>query len=205
LQKLGDEHINKVTVMERDAEALGKKFFHVNIGQLFVCREVAVIQTLLGSCISACLYDPAAKVCGMNHILLPGKADLQKFDDTARYGINAMELLINEMSKLGALRSRLKAKVFGGGHVLTTVPIDRSPGRKNVKFVMDYLNFEKIPLICKDTGGNWTRILHFHTDTFEIFVKKLQLSAKARLFAEEEKYSRMIKKNLAKAGDVTLF
>jgi len=141
----------------------------------------------------------------MNHILLPGKADLSKFDDTARYGINGMELLINEMTKLGALRSRLKAKVFGGGHVLTTISKDRSPGTKNVEFVLGYLAMEQIPLVCKDVGGNLTRIIHFHTDTFEIFVKKLQISSKARLFAEEDKLAEKAKEKIAEKSDVTFF
>jgi chemotaxis protein CheD len=189
----------------KNSEEMGKKFFHVNIGKVFACREKAVIQTLLGSCVSACFFDPVARVSGMNHILLPGKADLNKFDDTARYGINGMELLINEMTKLGALRSRLRAKVFGGGHVLTTIPLDRSPGAKNVEFVLDYLTIEQIPLVCKDVGGSLTRIIHFHTDTFEIFVKKLQISSKARLFAEEEKLAEEARKKIADKGDMTFF
>jgi chemotaxis protein CheD len=115
-------------------ELTNKEIIHVNIGQLHACRSGPILKTLLGSCVSACLFDPAARVAGMNHILLSTKADVQSFDASARYGIHAMEILINEMLKLGAKRSRLQAKAFGGGNVLQTTNNDNSPGQKNVGF-----------------------------------------------------------------------
>ena len=35
-----------------------------------VAEPDVVVSTLLGSCVAACLYDPVAKVGGMNHFLL---------------------------------------------------------------------------------------------------------------------------------------
>ncbi len=192
-------------LMERGQSSGPKKNFHLNIGQLFACREAAVLQTLLGSCVSACLYDPVAKVGGMNHILLPGKADMTTFNDNARYGVNAMELLINEMCKLGASRFRLLAKIFGGARVLPGLGVENSPGEKNIKFVIEYLQMEKIRLLGQDTGGFWTRIIQFHTDSFEVFVKKIQSSVAATLLAEEENYRKHLAEKAAKDSDVTLF
>ena len=87
-------------------------------GEHKVTKETMVFSTLLGSCVSACLYDPVSRVSGMNHFLLANRRYARNLPlnvtDAGRYGINAMELLINDMMKLGAVKARLKAKVFGG-------------------------------------------------------------------------------------------
>ncbi|RCK79095.1 MAG: Chemotaxis protein CheD [Candidatus Ozemobacter sibiricus] len=192
-------------IAERSLRQYPPKVVNLHIGQLFACRERAVLRTLLGSCVSACLFDPVTKVCGMNHILLPGQADLQMFNESARYGINAMEVLINEMTKLGALRSRLQAKVFGGGHVLATVSTEKSPGLRNVEFVLEYLRLEGIPIKGQDTGGSWTRVIQFHTDTFEVFVKKIRSTATTAVMADEEKLHQTAATQAAQDTDITLF
>ncbi|MGZ5927150.1 MAG: chemotaxis protein CheD, partial [Rhizomicrobium sp.] len=75
-----------------------------------------VLVTILGSCIAACIRDPHLGVGGMNHFLLPHGSDVGR--DARCYGINAMELLINELLKSGARRERLQAKIFGGANVM---------------------------------------------------------------------------------------
>ena len=90
-------------------------------GELCVSREPVIIKTLLGSCVSVCLYDPGARVGGMNHILLPGSADMDQFNTSARYGVNAMDKLITRMLANGVDRKKLVAKVFGGAHILEQV------------------------------------------------------------------------------------
>ena len=92
-----------------------KRQIHIHIGGYYASKKPAVIHTVLGSCAAVCLFDPMKRIGGMNHIFLPGKADMAHFDDAARYGINAMELLTNKMLNLGADRGKLAAKVFGGG------------------------------------------------------------------------------------------
>ena len=82
-------------------------------GEYRVSRDPSeVLSTVLGSCVAVCLWDPAAKVGGMNHFLLPaapGQGDAKML----RYGAHAMEVLINEVLKLGARRKALQAKLFG--------------------------------------------------------------------------------------------
>lgn len=80
-----------------------KTIVRIHIGQYFASAHPAIIQTILGSCISVCLFDPVTKIGGMNHILHTGEG-LASPDESARFGINAMELLINEMLGLGAVR-----------------------------------------------------------------------------------------------------
>ena len=99
---------------ERTAPVL--KTATIIVGGVFASREPAVVTTLLGSCIAACLFDPVAGVGGMNHFLLPGTVG--QTEGCTRYGVHAMELLINDIMKLGGDRRRLKAKVFGGAQVM---------------------------------------------------------------------------------------
>jgi chemotaxis protein CheD len=106
----------------------------------------------------------------MNHILHSGEGTVTA-DDSARYGINAMEILINEMAGLGAVRSRLVAKIFGGGNILD-LPEKYQVGVRNTDFVINFLKTDKIRVLAQNTGGHFSRKLLFHTDTCEALMKK---------------------------------
>ncbi len=74
-------------------------------GDCYVSTDEVVIGTILGSCVSACLYDPVNRIVGMNHFLLSGRqnnADKIWLSEAGRYGIHSMEIIINGMLKLGA-------------------------------------------------------------------------------------------------------
>ncbi|MDD3146543.1 MAG: chemotaxis protein CheD [Candidatus Riflebacteria bacterium] len=180
---------------------------HVNIGKLHACRGKAVLNTLLGSCVSACLFDPEAGVAGMNHILLVHNPDVAHFDASTRYGIHAMEILINEMLKLGARRSRINAKAFGGGNVLAMGDPENTPGQRNVEFLLNFLHLENIPLLAYDFGGPWTRVIDFHTDTYEVFVKKTQKKLRDSTIAEETRFKTEVVQDVDReeGGEITLF
>ena len=102
---------------------LGLPRVEVNPGARYVASTAVDIKTLLGSCIAACLYDPSAGVAGLNHFLLAAPRYSRSMPytetDAGRYGIHAMELLINDMLKLGATRAGLRAKIFGGASMLS--------------------------------------------------------------------------------------
>ncbi|MDM8535516.1 chemotaxis protein CheD, partial [Desulfobacterales bacterium HSG17] len=95
-----------------------KRHVDIHIGEFHASGQPTVISTLLGSCVAVCLYDPIKQIGGMNHILMPGRADMKRFDMSARYGINAMELLINRIMNLGGKRRNLVAKIFGGAKTI---------------------------------------------------------------------------------------
>lgn len=117
----------------------------------------AVITTILGSCVAVCLRDAARGIGGMNHILLPetGPASLS---GVYRFGAAAMEILINDMGKAGAARSRLRAKVFGGASMLGAMS---DVGASNIAFVEDFLAREGIPCDAASTGGRNARQVRF--------------------------------------------
>src|SRR3978361_294391 len=89
-------------------------------GEYFFTHKDMMIVTVLGSCVSACIRDRVSGIGGMNHFMLPqsGDSGAEPGTPSARYGTHAMEMLLNRLAQMGALRSRLEAKVFGGGAVM---------------------------------------------------------------------------------------
>lgn len=148
-------------------------------GDLHVSADrTLTLSTLLGSCVAACLYDPGSGVFGMNHFLLAARSFSRKEvaldSQSGRYGINAMELLINDMLSMGAQRARLKAKVFGGANVLSSLSGGQfAIGDVNARFILSYLENEGIPVLASDLGGERGRQVHFQGSDFSVFVKLL--------------------------------
>ncbi|MBW6506996.1 MAG: chemotaxis protein CheD [Rhodobacteraceae bacterium] len=114
------------------------------------------ISTILGSCVASCLFDTEARLGGMNHFLLPdgGSVGVQ----AASFGINAMELLINDLIKQGAQRPRLKAKVFGGARMIAGLT---DIGAKNGEFIRAFLHKEGIACVGASLGGMHARRVEF--------------------------------------------
>lgn len=164
--------------------------------------QPTALVTLLGSCVAACLYDPAMAVGGMNHFMLPG-GEAGADATCARYGANAMELLINDLLKLGARRQRLQAKVFGGGNVLSgfhSAPI----GNRNAAFVLEYLAAERIPVLAQDLGGVHPRKVAFFAQSGRSLVKRLPSTRDTGIIdAERALYGRL--QRAPAAGSVELF
>ena len=164
-----------------------------------------MINTVLGSCVAVCLFDPVQRIGGMNHILLPGKADMKHFDDVARYGVNAMELLINKMLILGAKRGRMVAKAFGGGHIIPAISEKNGIGQQNIAFTLDFLGKEGIRLISQDLGGKDSRKVSFQTDTGVVFLKRIPSVRFECIEKEEKKRLGIVREEVKIAGDVDLF
>ncbi len=159
-------------------------------GEFYATCQTELITTLLGSCISVVLIDPVNSVCGMNHFMLPGDSSCKTVftSKEGKYGIFAMELLIDEMVNMGGRRGAFQAKVFGGGSVLPaysgyteSVPVN------NIRFVMKYLLDENIPVISSDIGGIEGRKVYFMTEKKAVFVKKIYTPAVREIKAAEEK------------------
>lgn len=123
----------------------------------------AVISTTLGSCVSACLWDPDFGVGGLNHIVLPSNPVIDR--SSAALSVNAMEVLINDLLKLGAAKHNLRAKVFGGAQMLHMAS---RIGERNAEFVRGFLKTENIPIEGGDTGGDKARELRFIPSTGQV-------------------------------------
>lgn len=170
-------------------------------GEYFVSGDDLVIMTVLGSCIAACIWDNKLRIGGMNHFMLP---DGDGADGSGRYGSYAMELLINEMIKLGARRETMQAKVFGGGAVMsgfTTMNV----GERNTKFVLDYLATERIPVVSQDVLDIHPRKVCFFPVTGKALVKRLAHAHPEALAVEERKGNAAVVAKSTAGGSVDLF
>ena len=115
-----------------------------------------VMSTILGSCVAACMFDPVARIGGMNHFLLPeGSSGSSK---QVKYGAYAMELLINGLLKQGARRDRLVAKLFGGATITEGLG---DIGTANAEFARWFLDGEGIPCASESLGGRYARRIKF--------------------------------------------
>lgn len=163
-------------------------------GEFYVSKSREAISTVLGSCISACVWDEVNGVGGMNHFLLPQRNNSSTSDSyTARYGNWAMEYLVNEVLKHGATRNNLKSKIFGGGKIINSMT--NEVGNGNVDFVLEYLRLENIPIVANDTGGPWPRKVMFDPLSGRAQVKKLRSMHNDTVQRRERQYVSNIDKN----------
>ncbi len=127
----------------------GERRIHIIQGEYNVSDDPeAMLTTLLGSCVAACLHDPVAGVGGMNHFLLPGQeAGEAQRSDGETYGVHLMELLVNGLLRRGARRDRLEGKLFGGARTMDGLA---DIGARNAGFAERFLRHEGIRL----TGGS---------------------------------------------------
>ena len=143
---------------------------NVRSGEYYVAEgPKELMVTVLGSCIATCIFDPISKIAGMNHFLIPGDFNTPP---SPRYGIFAMEYMINEILKRGGVKTRLIVKVFGGGNVMknTTMQI----GQKNIEFITEYLANESLTIAASDVGDDCPRRVHFYADTGKVRVRRLR-------------------------------
>ena len=144
-------------------------------GEYYVTTHDMVLVTVLGSCVSACIRDRRTGTGGMNHFMLPdgGLDSRDPLSSTARYGVFAMEILINELLKLDAQRADLEAKVFGGGNVMAGFT-QANVGQRNATFVRDFLKTERIALLAEDLLDVHPRKVYYFPATGRVLVRKLR-------------------------------
>lgn len=120
-----------------------------------------VFSTVLGSCVAACIWDPGQGIGGMNHFLLASSSDSDR-SGSSRYGVHAMEMLINDLLKKGARRKSLQAKLFGGANMASNLG---DIGLSNAKFARSFLAAEDIPCLAESLGGTNARRVLFRPNT----------------------------------------
>lgn len=171
---------------------LSKIVLTLTPGEYYVSHNSEVISSILGSCISACIFDVTNKIGGMNHFMLPDQIDPDNllYTKTGRYGMYAMELLIGDLIKMGAERKNLKAKIFGGSNVLKFRTTEGNIPDSSIQFTKKFLEMEQIPLLNMDVGGTVGRKILFFTDTGTVLLKKLVGISKSEVIREELLYKR---------------
>ena len=183
--------------------ATGQRVVKLFSGDWFVSTDPNdMLVTILGSCVAACIRDPQAGVGGMNHFLLPGTDNaIGKASDATRFGVFAMETLINEILKAGGRKERLQAKVFGGGNVTAN---SARIGSKNAAFIRQFLKDEGIPILSEDLEGESPRRIHYTPVDGKVMMRKLHRREDYQVVEEETRYSRSLAAKPVE-GDIDLF
>jgi chemotaxis protein CheD len=141
---------------------------------MFASRTPTLVNTILGSCVAVCLWDPALKIGGINHFMLPfwngqGLA-------SPKYGNIAIDRLLEKMISMGSNAKTIRAKVFGGGEVIETNIKQFHIGDRNIQVALEMLEELKIPIISQSVGGKLGRKIQFNTETSEVKHKFIQKS-----------------------------
>ena len=175
-------------------------------GEYYVTCEDEVIDTVLGSCVAACIRNPRLGIGGMNHFMLPrpsGSGDdaWERIAGRAtRYGSASMEQLINRVLSAGGQRKDLEVKIFGGGRVLSSLS---DIGARNIVFVRDFLRKEGLKVISEDTGDTCSRHVHYFPRTGRVRVRHLSPRT-LDVGSHEQRYLDRLERTPV-AGEIDLF
>ena len=159
-----------------------------------------VLTTILGSCVTACIWDPEAGVGGLNHFLLPGCDNSPK--GALGYGVQAMELLVNGLIRAGAARSRLKVKLLGGAK-MSDGGIEI--GEENAKFALWFVENEGFELIDTCLGGQQGRSIRFWPVTGRIQRRFMPNARELHLEDQPRRSKSHAAGHSESGGDVQLF
>lgn len=198
----GFEHVNRYWDKTRKRYAA-----KILPGEYYVTTNDEYITTVLGSCISACVFDTALRIGGMNHFMLPQSEDGEPHWDPSdiaaptRYGNYAMEHLVNEILSRGGSRKRLDFKLFGGGKIIRTLS---DVGERNIRFVKNYVTAENLKVLSEDLGGPYPRKVLFDPQTGKAWVKRLESMHNNTIINREIKYMNDVKQEKI-SGEVELF
>lgn len=145
----------------------------VGMADLAVCKAPQKLMTAgLGSCVGVCIYDPITKVGGLAHIMLPNSNQAKVVHNKAKYADTGIEVLLEKMQELRAIKNRMQAKIAGGSQMFGTSTMMRI-GERNAEEVKKILQALKIPVLVNDTGGNFGRTIIFNPDNGELYIKTI--------------------------------
>jgi chemotaxis protein CheD len=176
-------------------------------GDFYVTYQDEVLDTVLGSCVAACIRSPRLRMGGMNHFMLPRPSGTgaDTWDDVrgraTRYGLASMERLINRILSSGATRGELEVKVFGGARVLAAMT---DIGDHNVSFVREFLKNEGLKVLAEDVGDICPRHVQFFPNTGKVRVRHLGAGQKSGVASREEKFLQVLDKQPV-SGEIDLF
>ncbi|SPF34720.1 putative chemoreceptor glutamine deamidase CheD 1 [Candidatus Sulfotelmatobacter kueseliae] len=141
----------------------GRQSVYLLPGEFHASAEPCQIRTILGSCVSICLWDVSHLAGGMNHFLLPASREGEPA--SLRFGDLATKALLEKVLRLGCRLPNLRAKIFGGGSMfLNSNRRAISLGEQNVAAALALMKNARIPVSVQETGGTHGRKVVFNTD-----------------------------------------
>ncbi len=155
--------------MVSKSNSIIKSNYFLQSGFIFVPLKETFISTVLGSCVSVCIYDRKRKTGGMNHFQFPSTKE--RYRATACYGNVATIALINMLINDGSKRKHMEAQVYGGAFNPQFSIHDI--GEENVMVAKKVLARNRIRIVSEDVGGRKGRKIVFNTTTNEIGLFKV--------------------------------
>jgi chemotaxis protein CheD len=174
----GHHRLGRKPAIVQATREVERRSLYLHPGQVLVTGEPAAITTILGSCVSVCLFDARRRVGGANHFMLPNWAGHGRA--STRFGNVAVQSLVESMLAAGCSSLDLKARLFGGSHLLPGPADGREPsaiaglGARNVETARSLLYEARIEILSEDVGGRRGRKLTFFSDDGSFRVKTLQ-------------------------------
>ncbi len=166
---------------------LKKTVVTISPGGLYITNKDEVISTVLGSCISVCVWDAAHGIGGMNHFMIPGSDyEIGKSlpEDLFRFGSYSMDYMLKQFDSMGANKNLLELKVFGGGAIISS---SCDVGSANIQFIQEYIDSHQLSMANQDLGGELPRKVNYFVETGKAYVKGLRALHKC-VVAHREKY-----------------
>ena len=150
-------------------------------GQFIITSVPTLISTVLGSCVSVCLWDKMSKIGAMNHYLLPGTDE----DDAsnANRGLSSTRLLIRSLVNRKVRLENVEAKVFGGCNSLSVNNDCFKVGERNITMALEVLKGYNIAVTAQHVGGGHGRKIVFNTSTGKV---RMRLLIKTAIEVNEE-------------------
>jgi chemotaxis protein CheD len=196
-----------MSAIRRYVNASGLTVAKLLPGDYYVTREDEVLDTVLGSCVSACIRNPRLRIGGMNHFMLPrptgaGNDTWESVDGRAtRYGSASMEQLINSILHAGGTRADLEVKIFGGANVMSALS---DIGMHNITFVRDFLRQEGLSVVSEDVGDTCPRHVQYFPMSGRVRVRHLTMRVSRVVASHEQRYLHGLQQAPV-AGEIDLF
>ena len=130
-----------------------RRIIDVLIGQVKVGKGKAILQSrAIGSCIAIVAYDPTRSIGSLAHVMLPGRAPIgKKASEKTRYVVDAIDVMLNKLSRLGSTKDKLELTLVGGGNVLNRA--DDAICEDNIKSTLRILKEKGLKVRARALGG----------------------------------------------------
>ncbi len=145
--------------------------YYLKPGYIYVSKSPTVINTVLGSCVSICIFDKKNKFGGMNHFLMPRQMNAD--GKTTKYGDVSIREMFRTFIEFGADRNYLVGQIIGGGYFRESKE-SRKISEENARVGRELLGMLGIKIVFEDTGGTFGRKITFYTDTNRVIVTKIK-------------------------------
>lgn len=146
----------------------------VGMADLKICKAPDAVTTLgLGSCVGVAIRDPATKIGGLAHVMLPDSTAIQNNTNIPKFADTGTKELVRQLVAAGANKTRLVAKIAGGAQMFAFQQKNdlMAVGERNATSVKKTLKELGIKLLAEDTGENYGRTVEFYPETGDFVIK----------------------------------